>query len=280
MGYPRSFAAIDTGLIQTKGLYVSGTDLKLHDYKIRVGSGVYTGSDGIVADFTALTGSEYYAMCMKESDGVISAQVIDDFDNWTRSGNVLNLDDIYDGSRGYCYDTISGTGYRIFFVFQVNAGSTNLQKANGITYGFNVFNRPKTHIVATTISQSINSATFTKINYDTVQIDLTGEYDAATYEFEPTRTRSFIISSQIMWNAANWNIGQRYDMYIYRNNATAVQEQFEQNASLASNIKTNRAIFPTQGNVGDSYDVRVYQNAGTRTLSAATTDNRYQIREF
>jgi len=278
MGYPKSLSKGNTGLIHTKGLYVNGTDLKLHDYQMRVSSGLYTGNDGVVVDFTSLVAAEYYAVCMKESDGVISVQVIDDFDNWTRSSSVFNMDDIYDADRGYCYDTISGTGYRIFFVFRANSTPNGIRVTNNVTMGFEVFNRPKTFIVLIeTVQQTIGSGAFTKIAFDSPTIDLTGEFDTTNYEYDPSRTKSFLMTSQCRWISGNWALGKRYDMYIYRNGSSISQEQNEVDGNNSSTTMNNRAVLSTQGNVGDSYDIRVYQSTGgNRNIG----EMRLQIQEF
>ena len=113
-------------------------------------------------------------------------------------------------------------------------------------------------------AQSIPTGVGTKIQYDTEEYDIQGEYDNATnFRFTATKAGIYAISASLMTNAAAWDAGEVFAILIYKNDVAVTQghrsfaQAAQTSAYLPSAICDQRYLA-----AGDYLEIFAYHNQG------------------
>jgi hypothetical protein len=177
------------------------------------------------ASFTPSTSANtWYAIAEMETTGTVTAVAISTFDNWTISGNALNMMSIYDGERGYCRDSVTGTYYRIIGVCKTNAGNTEYDNV------ILTRNMPQTYVKAYhNTSQNIATNTDTTINWDVIEVDLLSEVTAgAGWKLEPKKVKVLNCKCIIdLASSSAWGVNEPVSLRIVKNSAASPPTPYE-----------------------------------------------------
>ena len=129
-------------------------------------------------------------------------------------------------------------------------------------------------------AQSLPTGAETKIQYNTEEYDIQGEYDNVTnFRFTATKAGIYAISASFLTNTVAWDAGELFIIQLYKNGVLAVQghRDFAQvaqtSAYLASAICDQEYLA-----VGDYLEIFVYHNQGAAiNLYADDTFNFFSV---
>ena len=116
---------------------------------------------------------------------------------------------------------------------------------------------------------TIPTSTFTKINFDTKDFDLTNDYDTTNYRFQPSVAGYYLLTANIA-NIGGQTSGTNSLLAIYKNG------QWFSAGSGGSLIYFATSLFVYANGTTDYFDVYYYQNSGSNRTSTGGTD-RYKF---
>lgn len=109
-------------------------------------------------------------------------------------------------------------------------------------------------------NQSINSATQTKVQFNTEIFDRGGVFDAATnFRFQPNVAGDYRLSASIGWSSMT--AGSQLVVYIYKN-GTPIQTTYTINAASGPLDGMAVATLVTANGTTDEFAIHVYQDSG------------------
>lgn len=257
-----------------KGIWAD-TAIKIYDSEIEVGIGAekktfVKAAATISAINGTLIANKWYAVRMKESDGVISVVLAGSAGSWTSwtgdpaTANQLNCLAIYNHLYGYMRDSISSAPtvyYRILGVFQVTAAAT------GCSYIRTIYDLPKSFVYCTSSNaQTMNNNTTVIVNFETILIDINSEVTTGlnTWKFTAKKPGVFITNwKTLLASDAAWTAGDVYELSLFKSTA---QIGFMQRdtawATLNPAYVGCQGHFPIMLNTGEYLDARLRQVSG------------------
>lgn len=250
------------GLFTGSGVYFDGsTALRIAAGTIDLDGSVTSFSNAAVVDLTSLTSAKWYAICFKESDGTTLNTLADTgWDNWTISGNKLNLMSIYDSDKNYCRDSRSGVWYRIVHVYYSDYPTTR---------GFTIRQKPKTAIsVYKAGSQTISTASTTVIQFDTIVYDLLSEWNTVNYRMDTASlqgSKTVQVNTCVQWADINLDDGELMHLYLYVTGAVSknlFQRAYSSSSVLSGEDYSMSGSVTAQLGAADIMDIRIRQTSG------------------
>jgi len=120
-------------------------------------------------------------------------------------------------------------------------------------------------------AQSLSTGTGTKIQYDTEEYDIQGEYDNVTnFRFTATKAGIYAISASVFTDAMAWDAGEVFIIQLYKNDALVAEgyrsfaQAAQTSAYLPSTICDQRYLA-----AGDYLEIFVYHDQGAAIDSYA-----------
>jgi len=264
------------GWIHTNGIYLDGTNIKIYPYVMNTNGIIYNSETAVtVSAIGGLTASTWYVVVQKESDGVISTikcGAVGSWDNWTISGNQLNILSIFNEQKGYCRDSISGVFYRVLGIYKTNAAP------DGWEYPINIPNRPKDYAIAESdTAQLLTSGDNYRFDYEDIIIDINSCVTVgASWKFEPSVNGIYTISHKNYSGTAVTTLGLTFYSKLY--NDTTLEKVLFGGDTYASQVNFNwHFSIPYLLRKSGDYNIRLVQNTGNNFSTYNSASHNYLI---